>query len=231
MSRWRSTERNPGDVWIRELERRAAAGDQEAWAALIAALRRAGDYEQASRLVYENMLASDEWLPWPVFDTGIGSIAAARRERNADLQLLIDMYEYAGEDPMIVVPHVMRAHADDTEFFTDGPYVVSIDVMRTTPRWGGDECEAHREMGGAQPSERAMIPIWHATKVLPPWAGAPQLAQGAIQSEGLWVDGPMISETKERTWRKSTHEWLVRREYLHGSFVPELYAEQHWLPG
>lgn len=204
--------RNP-DARLRELQRRYDAGDPSALAPLVAELRRTGaDPDEVSRLIRNDMVASGEWLPWPTVQRSIDSVWEARSERDLDLGMINGMRILNHVDPLIVVPHLIWRTPDDDgdedfEYFTDGPYAVRIDLEGTY-----DNMEHERELMGARPGERGMIPIWVASEVLPSWRGVPQDLPGELMAgKGtVFVDGPVISELPDRTWIKD-EGWLVNR--------------------
>lgn len=108
------------DRQIRELQRRFNAGDHAVVPELFRLLSRAGQQEIARNMVLRDMVDSGLWVPWPQW-TPLRNWGQALQELNADFEA----FQY---DEPIVVPGVnldlLKEEDVDTEYMTDGPYLV-----------------------------------------------------------------------------------------------------------
>lgn len=205
--------RRNADARFRKLERRYLAGDPEAFVPYILALRSEaqGQWARAAQLVREAMIATGEWHAWPDLSGSIRSLEQARYVNQSNLRL-------ATVGGPIAAPMLGVQHEDEgTTWFSDGPYVVSVD------RHDQDLANRQFDGGHAPPGQRAFVPLWEVAEVHPPPLGIPQrgydlLSAGYASFGGtialgedqvVHVDGPVISEGRNRRWTVESGEHLM----------------------
>jgi hypothetical protein len=205
---------------LSELEQ-LARGDQELTRWLLSYLRsQSGGWLRALRVQSQAMIESGQWLPWPVWNTSIRSLRAARAERRRDYDLVVQ-FDQVGAS-IVAVPAVLIEDLDRDEWlsFSDGPYPVEV-----LGHVAAEDLE--REVEGAPRGERTLIPMWPAvllgwTESDTYWSSDLVPAQeayrsGVASSDGIVtgdrveVDGPPVSEEPDGSWVKDTEGWLIMR--------------------